>query len=193
MPKRPPYQPGAYYHLYNRGRSRLPICHNHNDYLDILKKLKKYSLKYRIVIIAYVLLPNHYHFLVRQDDQPRASLLPQRIFNSYSKIYNLKYDHSGTIFQGSARAKIVDTQSYLLHLCRYIHANPVVHGLTRTLSAWPYTNYLEWMGTRPGTLVDSDFIRTYFSSSVAYRDFVLDYLRKRGCPHGFEAWVRWEE
>jgi len=186
MPKRPPYQPGSYYHLYNRGRSRLSICHAPADYLDILKRLKAYSKKYRITVIAYALLPNHYHILVRQDDAPRASLLPQRIFNSYSKRYNLKYQHSGTIFQGPARAKLVPDERYLLHLCRYIHANPVRHGLVRTLAEWPYTNYPEWIETRSGTLVDRAFIQTHFPTPASYRDFVLDYLQDRQHPAGFE-------
>ncbi len=186
MSKRPPYQSGAYYHIYNRGRSRLSICHEPNDYLDILKKLKQYSHKYSIAIIAYVLLPNHYHFLVRQDQQPRASLLPQRIFNSYSKIYNLKYQHSGTIFEGSAKSKIVTTNAYLLHLCRYIHANPVLHGIAPTLDQWQYSNYPEWMETRKGILLDRAFITDHFSTPATYHEFVLDYLRDRQHPDGFE-------
>jgi REP element-mobilizing transposase RayT len=192
MSKRPPYQPGSYYHIYNRGRSRLSICHDKSDYFDILKKLRTYSLKYSIAIIAYVLLPNHYHFLVRQDALPRASLLPQRIFNSYSKIYNLKYTHSGTLFEGSAKAKIVTTEAYLLHLCRYIHANPVLHGITRTLDEWPYSNYPEWIGTRHGALVNRAFITDHFSTPAAYREFVIDYLRERTHPDGFEHLLDWD-
>jgi putative transposase len=192
MTKRPTYQPGSYYHIYNRGRSRLSICHDRNDYLDILQTLKSYSLKYKIIIIAYALLPNHYHFLVRQDDQPRASLLPQRIFNSYSKIYNLKYKHSGTIFQGPAQSKYVHDHQYLRHLCRYIHANPVLHGLSHTLDEWPYTNYPEWMGTRPGTLVDQSFSHEHFESPAAYQQFVLDYLQNRQNPNGFDDLISWD-
>ena len=191
MSKRPPYQQGSYYHIYNRGRSRLSICHDQNDYRDILKKLKEYSLKYSIAIIAYVLLPNHYHFLVRQDALPRASLLPQRIFNSYSKIYNLKYQHSGTIFEGPVKSILVDNDTYLLHLCRYIHANPVLHGLTRTLDDWQYTNYPEWMGTRNGTLIDRPFINDHFATPAAYQQFVLDYLQTRQHPDGFEDLLAW--
>ena len=171
-----------YYHLHNRGRSRLSICHDPRDYLDILAKLKTYSRKYRITPIAYALLPNHYHILVRQDDAPRVSLLTQRIFNSYSKTYNLKYQHSGTIFEGPVKVKPVTDEHYLLHLCRYIHANPVRHGLTRSLDDWLYTNYPEWIETRPGALVDRDFIKTYFPTPDAYRQFVLEYLQNRRHP-----------
>ena len=185
------YAPGNYYHLYNRGRSRLSICHDQRDYLDILDKLKAYSRKYHIIPIAYTLLPNHYHILGRQDDLPRASLLTQRIFNSYGKTYNLKYQHSGTIFEGPVKVKPVTNQRYLLHLCRYIHANPVLHGITRTLDDWPYTNYHEWIGTRPGNLVDHDFIRDHFPTADSYRQFVLDYLRDRRHPAGLDYLGEW--
>ena len=188
---RPIYQPHTFYHLYNRGRSRLSICHDHHDYLDIIDKLKTYSRKYCIAVIAYALLPNHFHFLVRQDNAPRASLLPQRIFNGYSKTYNKKYRHSGTIFEGRVKAKPVQAEAYLLHLCRYIHANPVLHGFARTVDDWVYTNYPEWMGTRDGTLVDRQFIRAHFESPAAYQAFVLDYLRDRQHPDGFEYLNEW--
>lgn len=175
---RPAYQPGHFYHIYNRGRSKLPICHDPRDYLDIIHKLKFYSQKYRIAVIAYVLLPNHYHLLVRQDDAPRASLLNHRVFNSYSKVYNKKYDHSGTIFQGVAKAKYVHNERYLLHLCRYIHANPVRHGLTNSINAWNYSNYHEWIGQREGKLIDKDFVGQYFESHEAYFAFVTSYLSR---------------
>ena len=185
------FSKGRYYHIYNRGRSRLSICHDQHDYLDILAKLKIYSRKYHITPIAYSLLPNHYHILARQDDTPRASLLPQRIFNSYSKIYNLKYQHSGTIFEGTAKAIAVKDQRYLLHLCRYIHANPVLHGLVRTIDEWPYTNYHEWIETRPGTLIDRSFIQEYFPTPDAYRQFVIEYLRDRQHPDGLDYLGEW--
>jgi putative transposase len=72
--------------------------------------------------------------------------LPQLVFNSYGKAYNKRYDHSGTLFEGRYKAKHVDSDCYLRHLCRYIHANPVKDGLVEHLEEWPYSNYLEWNG-----------------------------------------------
>ena len=189
--KRPTYTIGSYYHLYNRGRSRLSIFHDSRDYLDVLEKLKSIGRKYSLAIIVYCLLPNHYHFLIRQDGVPRASLLPQRIFNSYSKIYNKKYRHSGTIFEGSAKARLVAGDAYLLHLCRYIHANPVLHGLVPGLDDWPYSNYHEWIETRSGTLIDRAFAREHFPTADSYREFVLEYLQSRSHPDGFDYLAEW--
>ena len=177
MNRRPPFAPGNYYHLYNRGRSRLSIFHDEQDYLNVLARLRTYSQKFAIQLIAYALLPNHYHFLVRQDGDVRAGVLPQRIFNGYAKYYNRRYNHSGTIFEGPYEAILIKDESHLRHLCRYIHANPVKHGLANALDEWAYTNYPEWMGLRQGTLWDAAFVDAYFPDREAYQAYVLELLR----------------
>jgi len=183
MPQpRPPYQTGQYYHIYNRGRSRLSIFKEPANYLFVLRKIKHYSREYNLVMVAYCLMPNHYHFLIRQDGAHPAGLLPQRIFNSYSKAYNKRYKHSGTLFEGPYKVKPVVKTSHLLHLCRYIHGNPVKDGLVSDPADWPYSNYLEWIGERDGTLWDVDFVRENFPPPGLYRDFVLDDLRGRNLP-----------
>jgi putative transposase len=97
------------------------------------------------------------------------------------------------LFEGSYKVALVNNESYLLHLCRYIHANPVKHGLVTDVAAWPYSNYLEWVGERNGTLVDHDFVQEHFPVPEGYRAFVLDYLRERELPRGLTVYLReWE-
>ncbi len=177
--KRAEYQPDHFYHIYNRGAHRQSIFYEPDNYLFVLRKMKEYSHKLAITVIAYCLLPNHYHFLLRQDSEQPASLLPQRVFNSYTKAYNKRYNHSGTLFQGKFKPKQVNKEAYLLHLCRYIHANPVKHGLVSSVDEWPYSNYLEWLAARPGTLVDQEFVTTYFPNRQQYAVFVADYLQDK--------------
>ncbi len=179
---------GHYYHLYNRGARQVTIFREETNYLFVLLRMKKYMRKLQITIIAYCLMPNHYHFLVRQDGDVKAGLLPQRIFNSYSKAYNNLYDHSGTLFEGRFKAKPVTTDRYLRHLCRYIHANPVKDGVVQYLEEWPYSNYLEWIGLRQGSLVDREFIADMFASVAAYEEFVRDYLLTRQLPDELGYW-----
>jgi len=134
-------------------------------------------------------MPNHYHFLVRQDGEYRAGLLPQRVFNSYSKAYNNRYEHSGTLFEGPYEAILVDTQSYLLHLCRYIHANPVKDKLVVGLEEWVFSNYAEWIEIRPGTLVDREFIRECFQTPKDYVAFVEEYINTWFLPDGIKGYL----
>jgi len=180
--KRPPYLAGNYYHFYNRGRSRLSIFHGDSDYLQVLQKMKEYLHKFELTMIAYCLMPNHYHFLVRQDSDMPAGWLPQHIFNSYAKSYNHRYRHSGTIFAGNYHVRLVDKPDYLVHLCRYIHANPVKDGIASDLNLWPYSNYLEWIAARTGTIVDRAFVNNYFPDPADYTAFVQNYIRSHKLP-----------
>jgi len=191
MPYREVYfTPNQFYHIYNRGAGRQPIFHERENYLFLLSRVKRYVRALDVSVIAYCLLPNHYHFLLRQDGDQPAGLLPQRVFNSYTKAFNKRYGRTGVLFEGPYKATLVDQEDYLLHLCRYIHANPVKHGLVPDLEQWPYSNYLEWINVRRGTLVDRRFVRELFPKSLDYRRFVLDYLDGvDGLPPGIEGYL----
>ncbi len=181
---------GQYYHIYNRGIGRQPIFREEDNYLFVLRLVKKYARALSIAVIAYCLMPNHYHFLVRQDNEEPVGLLPQRVFNSYTKAFNKLYNRTGTLFEGRYRAIHVDRDNHLLHLCRYIHANPVKDGLVSHLEEWPYSNYHEWVGIRSGTLVDRAFVHGYFPVGQTYGRFVLDYLAGLDkLPEGIEAYL----
>ena len=155
----------------------------------MLSKVKQYATEFDLSVIAYCLMPNHYHLLVRQDGDSRAGLLPQRVFNSYSKAYNKRYQHSGTLFQGPYQVIDIDDQGYLLHLCRYIHANPVKDGFVIQPADWPYSNFLEWVGLRTGSLIDIAFVSYHFPSPSAYIEFVNDYLLTRTHPAEIAAYL----
>jgi putative transposase len=176
------WQQGMVYHIYNRGAHKVTIFKEETNYLFVLSKIKKYCRENQLSLIAYCLMPNHYHFLLRQDGNEAAGNLPQSVFNSYTKAYNKRYEHSGTLFEGRFRAKAIQTRSHLLHLCRYIHGNPVKDGLVADPADWPYSNYLEWIGEREGTLVDRPFIQSQFEDAGEYRKFVFEYLKSRQLP-----------
>jgi REP element-mobilizing transposase RayT len=167
---------GHFYHIYNRGSGRQPIFFEDENYYYLLRLFKKYSQIMRITVIAYCLMPNHYHFLVRQDGEFPAGLLFQRVFNTYTKAVNKKYSRTGTLFQGRYRCILLVKTSHLFQLCRYIHANPVKAGLVASPELWPFSNFREWIGTRTGTLCDLDFVRTNFGTPNEYIEFVQEYL-----------------
>ena len=172
----------GYYHIYNRGAGRHDLFIEEDNYLYVLRRTKKYIREFYLAIIAYCLMPNHYHFLVRQDGEISAGELPKRVFGGYSRAVNKRYGWSGTLFEGRFNAKAVTTDAHLIHLCRYVHANPIKDGLVEQLDEWPYSNYLEWMGQRRGTLVDHQFIKDMFGNAASYRAFVLEYLHTLQLP-----------
>ena len=191
MPRRKvQFAQGQFYHIYNRGAGRQPIFQEAENYLFLLRRVKEYAGALDVAVIAYCLLPNHYHFLLRQDGQAPAGRFPQQVFNSYTKAFNKRYERTGTLFEGPCKAIHVDREEYLLHLCRYIHANPVKHGIVSDLEQWPYSNYLEWIDVRQGTLVDRALVQAHFGRAESYRRFVLDYLDALDkLPPGIEEYL----
>lgn len=167
---------GHYYHLHNRGANRQSIFHNDDDFRDFLTRLKGNTQKYAVQIIAYCLMPNHFHLLVRQDGETSAGLALQYTCNGYTQHFNRQRQRQGTLFQGRFGAHHVHEDAYLRHLCCYIHANPVKDGFALKPELWPYSNYLEWTGQRNGSLIDKEFVKTQFGSAETYKNFVTAYM-----------------
>lgn len=132
-PRRPPYTINHYYHFYNHGTDHTPIFRDGENYLFVIKKILYSKNQFNLSVIFYCLMPNHYHFLVRQDGEQPASMLPQNDFNSYSKAYNKRYKRPGTLFESPYKVVHVEDSSQLLHICRYIHANTGKHGVVKEI------------------------------------------------------------
>jgi REP element-mobilizing transposase RayT len=180
---------GGYYHVYNRGCNREPIFRDGVDYRFLLQQIEHFLPEHPLTIIAYCLMPNHYHFLLRPQKDGAIGPFLQRLFSSYTQSFNRRWERSGTLFAGRPKTTLIDTEEYLLHVCRYIHMNPVKAGLVTNPEQWPFSNYREWIGRRNGTLIDRDFVRLYFPTAADYQQFVArdpeEALQARllsGCP-----------
>jgi len=134
-------------------------------------------------------MPNHYHFLLRQDGDVEINELMQAVFNSYVKAFNSMCNRSGVLFEGPFKSIHVDKETYLVYLCRYIHRNPLEAHLVADLGQWPHSNYLEWIGRRKGRLVDKDFIKSYFDKTSDYEAFVLETDVDKKISAGLRAYT----
>ena len=170
------FVPNNYYHVYNGGANKAKIFCDRKDYLLLLRQLKRHINGFEITVIAYCLMSNHFHLMLRQDGQAKISDFMQAVFHKYSMSFNQSHGHSGTLFEGPFRAILIDKDEYLLHLCRYIHRNPLEAGIVKQPEQWPYSNYLEFLGQRKGTLIDDEFIKVNFGSPEAYQSFVMNYV-----------------
>lgn len=165
---------GQYYHLYNRGAGKGRVFCNDGNYQYLLHLVKQYYQKYGVTVIAYCLMPNHYHFLLRQETEEPLSKFMQVLFNTYVQALNLQQERTGTLFEGRFKHKCVDKWEYLMVLCRYIHLNPVKAGLVACPEDWVYSNYQEWVGLRDDELVDNAFVQDHFPRVEEYVKFVND-------------------
>jgi len=168
------FQKGFFYHVYNRGNRKQNIFFSRRDYRRFLEKIREYKSKFGITIICYCLMPNHFHFLLRQNTDIPVTSFMLRLSTSYAKYFNIKYDQVGSLFQGRFRAKLIETDEYLLHLSRYIHRNPK-EILPSTpgvgLDKYEWSSYLSFIDKNKAELVDPTFILNYFKKNNPKEDY----------------------
>lgn len=170
------FENGAYYHIYNRGANKSTIYSNADEYLFFLRRTKEYLNKAEVDFICYCLMPNHFHFALKQISDNGISKFLARLAQSYTQAINRKYNRTGVLFEGPFRAQQIYDEGHLLRLCRYIHSNPLAAGLVGDINQWPYSNWFEFIGKRRGSLYSDDFLKFIKKDKVNYERFVLDYL-----------------
>jgi REP element-mobilizing transposase RayT len=173
---------GSYYHIYNRGANRNTIFVGDSDYWDFFHRLRINAVRYDATMIAYCLMPNHFHLLVRQESDKSAGLMVQCTCNGYAQAFNRRRQHSGTLFQGRFQSLLVANDEYIRHLCRYIHTNPVKDGFALQPELWPYSDYVTWISQHTDGEVARSFILEFFGSRDRYRSFVAGWAERKRMP-----------
>ncbi len=167
------FYPGGYYHIFNRGNNREPIFFELDNYRYFLRQLEKYFVPDRAELIAYCLMPNHYHLIVCLHIEDLAPIM-QPFTLSYSKAIGKRFGRVGSLFQGPFKSIHIEKNEYFLHLSRYVHLNPVVAGLVKQPEEWEFSSYRDYLGLRQSALVHPEIVLSQFGSSD-YRKFVADY------------------
>lgn len=195
--------PGNLYHVYNRGVEKRNIFLDDRDYLRFLhlalhclpdRTIQSFSLKYRtsaarkelqtlqilssgeglVDIICFCLMPNHFHFLLKENKERGISTYMQRLSNGYAKYFNTKRERTGSLFGGPFRAKAVDGDDYLLHVSRYIHLNPVVAQIVREPRQYKWSSFREYENHKRARFCHPSLILEIVKPKE-YRGFVLDH------------------
>ena len=172
------YLDGNYYHIYNRGAHKEKIFFESANYLHLISLFKKYSSQYNVIVVSYCLMPNHYHLILRQKTSGGIGDFLRTTFNAYTQAINKRYNHSGTLFQGQSKSKHLKNNEHCLQAIRYIHCNPVAAHLASSLTEWQFSNFLEWIGLRRGTLADFDLRDKFFKTPRDYEKFAEEYIEK---------------
>jgi REP element-mobilizing transposase RayT len=167
---------GEYFHIYNRGVNRSTLFFDDDNYLFFLNRLSAYHTNSEIDIVAFCLMPNHIHLLLRQNEPGAISQYMGRVCKSYAQAINKRMSRSGHLFEGKYKSKLIDDISYLNHLSRYIHRNPVRAKLVMEPSEWKYSSYYVYLTQKTmGVPVNSQLILQYFKDGDDYKDFVESY------------------
>jgi putative transposase len=201
------YVPEGVYHIYNRGVEKRVIFVDAHDYQVFLKYLKLYLLPpaqpgqtalshtteramqssdlwNRVELLAYCLMPNHFHFVLKQHDEDGMAEFMKRLGNAYVEYFNKRYERVGALFQSRYKAVLVENPQHFLQLSRYVHRNPLEllpSAQTPALADYPYFSYPEYLGMRKTDWLHSKVILDYFPATakelpgeITYRDYVED-------------------
>lgn len=167
---------GAIYHVIQRGNNKEYIFKDELDKGYIISLLKQYKegLQYRV--LGFVLMSNHYHIMI-QPLNANLQVIFHRINSSYGRYYNHKYERSGHVFQGRYKSIIVNDESYLLGLLRYIHQNPVKANMVKKIEDYKWSSDLFYRTNICNKLVDIEIILGRFNKSrkqaiIQYREFM---------------------
>jgi REP element-mobilizing transposase RayT len=171
--------PGALHHVTARGNAQESIVRDDADRHRFLMLLGEEILQQQWRCFAYCLMDNHYHLLV-ETPEPNLSRGMRRLNGRYTQYFNRRHHRVGHVLQGRFKSIVVERESYLLELCRYIVLNPVRAGLVPTPETWPWSSYGATVGQSPSpawlarervvSLFETDLER----APSVYRRFVAD-------------------
>ncbi len=208
------FAPGEFYHIYNRGtdkRSTFMSRPDRDRFLALLyfaNQEEPADLKLQgstlleiveeragapiVEIVAYCLMPNHFHLLVRELEEGGISKFMQKLTTGYTMYFNKKYERNGSLFQGRFKATHVADDRYLRYLISYIHLNPVKliepkwkeAGIAdkvraeRYLETYTPSSYLDYLGKKrlEEMILTRESLPEYFASTADFKTFVTEWL-----------------
>lgn len=180
------YDAPAYYHIYNRGANKSPIFIDDQDRTKFLSLFIRHLdpsdtstktdgsqyEKCQVELIAYCLMNNHFHLLVYQESDTTAiTQLMRSVATAYTMYFNLKYKHSGHLFQGIFKASMITRDAYLLHITRYIHMNP------RRYLRYQWSSIAYYLGADAPAWLNPE--RVNDMTADQYRNFLETYEDKK--------------
>ena len=155
--------PGALYHVTSRGDRREDIYEDDGDRKAFLSIFESVCETYNWVCYAYCLMSNHYHLLIETPDANLSKGMRQ-LNGVYTQTYNRTQGRVGHVFQGRYKAILVDKDSYLLELSRYIVLNPVRACMVKAAKAWLWSSYLSTIGqAKAPDFLDVEWLLSLFA------------------------------
>ncbi len=193
---------GSFYHVIGRGLERRRIFSGDKDKKDFLDRFAGLLKESQFDCMAWSLMPNHYHLLIRVSDEPLSHLM-RRLLSGYATNYNIRHKRSGYVFQNRYKSILCDADSYFLELVRYIHLNPVKARMLKgivELDTYPWTGHVAIMGTHANDWQNTNEVLAKYGRQKKlarrlYREFVaegvnhkLDDMSGGGLIRSYGGW-----
>ncbi len=171
----------AFHHVMARAIERGVLFHSDADRQRLVDRLAAVVGQGGAAVYAWSLMPNHFHLLLRTGRTPLSQLM-QRLLTGYAVSFNHRYRRRGHLFQNRFQSILVDADSYLLELVRYIHLNPLRAGVVASveeLETYRWTGHAALLGEHPPAWQAADELLAHFAARLRtarmlYRRFVND-------------------
>jgi len=175
--------PGAVYHITSRGNEKKPIFKDEKDRDIFLDTLSQVDKRYNWLCHAYCLMNNHYHLIIETPDGNLSAGMRQ-LNGVYTQTFNRRHKRVGHLFQGRYKAILIQKDSHLLEVCRYVVLNPARAKAVEKPEQWKWSSYQATEGTgRPHPCLTTEWVLNQFGSKrriaeKAYRKFVKDGIKQ---------------
>jgi REP element-mobilizing transposase RayT len=176
---------GALYHITSRGNERKPIFKDDTDRENFLDTLHKVNKRYNWICHAYCLMDNHYHLVIETPDGNLSKGMRQ-LNGVYTQTFNKRHNRVGHIFQGRYKAILIQKESHLLEVCRYVVLNPVRAKSVKRVEEWKWSSYRSTAGkSKSHPCLTTDWILGQFAQKKGtaekkYKEFVGAGIREKG-------------
>jgi len=159
------------YHVIARGNHKKPLFYEETDYFFFKKHLAEYKIKYSIEVLAYCLMSNHYHLLLKSGLQ--LPKLMHAFSIKYVKYFNAKYGLRGHLFEDRYKSFLVADDPYMITLIRYIHNNPVRAGLVDGASLYSHSSLVDYANGNMKGLTDIKAVNAFFDNNSKVESIAL--------------------
>ena len=169
--------PGALYHVTSRGNERKTTFKDNKDRNIFLETVQRTNHRYNFICHAYCLMGNHYHLLIETPDGNLSKGM-RHLNGVYTQTFNRRHKRVGHVFQGRYKAILIQKESHLLEICRYVVLNPVRANMVKQPKDWKWSSYQATAGKgKPHPCVKFDWILGQFTekrraAEKKYREFV---------------------
>lgn len=145
--------------------------------LNLMNKIENKNT-FRISLLAFTLMPTHYHLILKQNQQNGISFFMSQIQNSLTRFYNLKEGRKGSIFLQTFKSKLIESEAQFKHTTRYVHLNIFSGGLIKELTDivnYPFSSFNEYVCPAGKILSEPDYALSMFDNNrERYKKFVFD-------------------
>ena len=179
----------SFHHVMSRGYLRQTILKDSEDFEYFLSQLTRIYKKYGCIMHAYCLMNNHFHLLLQNPMKNLAKAM-QLLLMSYARYFIKKYKTRGKVFETRYLSPLIDTETYLTTVCRYIHQNPL-GVISDDINDWEWSSYKYYLGLRDKPVfLETELLLNKFNNSLEeFEEFNLEQNDWTPCQERFSNTV----